>query len=83
MLMYIARRLLLCFVDSVAVCSCRFDSEGSPENRLYLDCFCVVAGGIGVSMTHQGWARFPELGHDERHTSRRSSDSNVERNLCV
>ena len=27
----------------------RFDSERSPENRLYLDCFCVVAGGIGVS----------------------------------
>ncbi len=27
----------------------RFDSEGSSENRLYLDCFCVVAEGIGVS----------------------------------
>ena len=29
--------------------SLRFDQESSPENRLYLDCFCVVARGIGVS----------------------------------
>ena len=34
----------------VRVCvSLRFDQEPSPENRLYLDCFCVVARGIGVS----------------------------------
>ena len=36
----------------VCVCVCvslRFDQEPSPENRLYLDCFCVVARGIGVS----------------------------------
>ena len=27
----------------------RFDTEKNPENALYLDCFCVVANGIGVS----------------------------------
>ena len=27
----------------------RFDLESSSDNQLYLDCFCVVAGGIGVS----------------------------------
>ncbi len=27
----------------------RFDVHQSAENTLYLDCFCVVAAGIGVS----------------------------------
>ena len=39
----------ICIWYCVCVCSLRFDQESSPENRLYLDCFCVVARGIGVS----------------------------------
>lgn len=37
------------YVGAVIILHERFDSERSPENRLYLDCFCVVASGIGVS----------------------------------
>ena len=37
------------FVSLLVLFSLRFDQESSPENRLYLDCFCVVARGIGVS----------------------------------
>ena len=42
--------ILLWWVNLNLLHSSRFDSESSPENRLYLDCFCVVAGGIGVSL---------------------------------
>lgn len=43
------------FVDPISIQlnidSCRFDLEKAPEHALYLDCFCVVATGIGVSPT--------------------------------
>jgi E3 ubiquitin-protein ligase UBR4 len=33
----------------------RFDNEKTPEHSLYLDCFSVVATGIGVSLTLIMW----------------------------
>ena len=41
----------------------RFDQESSSDNQLYLDCFCVVASGIGVSITDLSLSLFLYLSY--------------------
>lgn len=61
------------FVSLLVLFSLRFDQESSPENRLYLDCFCVVARGIGVSHDYITMVMLASLGTNRRTRSKRPS----------